>query len=143
MAYEASEIMTAAALMYKTTELEKIETEGDLQRLKTDSKKNLDKFVVFGDRAEFDSLRLESGKISTIDSNQDLVLEAPGTGSVQINDNVLITQASADPTAPSGGIKIYNKDQGTGNTGLYFVNKDSTRDEIISNNRALVYSMVF
>ena len=102
-----------------------------------------DKFVVFGDRAEFDSLRLESGKISTIDSNQDLVLEAPGTGSVQINDNVLITQASADPTAPSGGIKIYNKDQGTGNTGLYFVNKDSTRDEIISNNRALVYSMVF
>ena len=39
MAYEASEIMTAAALMYKTTELEKIETEGDLQRLITDSKR--------------------------------------------------------------------------------------------------------
>ena len=51
MAYEASEIMTAAALMYKTTELEKIETEGDLQRLITDSKKNLDKFVVFGNSA--------------------------------------------------------------------------------------------
>ena len=51
MAYEASEIMTAAALMYKTPELEKIETEGDLQRLITDSKKNLDKFVVFGNSA--------------------------------------------------------------------------------------------
>tara|TARA_B100001287_G_scaffold265423_1_gene258300 strand:- start:336 stop:1361 length:1026 start_codon:yes stop_codon:yes gene_type:complete len=102
-----------------------------------------DRFVVHGDRAEFDSLRLESGKISTTDSNQDLIIEAPGTGSVQINDNILITAASSDPAAPTGGIKIYNKDQGTGNTGLYFVNKDSTRDEIISNNRALVYSMVF
>ena len=35
-----------------------------------------DTLVVYGDRVEFDSLRLESSKISTVDSNADLVLEA-------------------------------------------------------------------
>tara|TARA_A100001035_G_scaffold266790_1_gene250193 strand:- start:1523 stop:2563 length:1041 start_codon:yes stop_codon:yes gene_type:complete len=108
-----------------------------------------DKLVVYGDRMEFDSLRIESSKISTLDSNQNLVLEAPGIGSVQVNDNLFITEtpgpddALTDPAAPLEGIKLYSKTQATGNTGLFFVNKSSTRDEIISNNRALVYSMVF
>jgi len=108
-----------------------------------------DKLIVYGDRIEFEGLRLESSKISTVDSNQDLVLEAPGIGSVQVNDNLLITETPGeddsltDPAAPIEGIKLYSKSQGVGNTGLYFVNKSSTRDEIISNNRALVYSMVF
>tara|TARA_B100000900_G_C20562124_1_gene709381 strand:- start:263 stop:1306 length:1044 start_codon:yes stop_codon:yes gene_type:complete len=108
-----------------------------------------DTLVVYGDRVEFDSLRLESSKISTVDSNADLVLEAPGTGSVQVNDNLFITETpgrddvATDPAAPTEGIKLYSKTQATGNTGLYFVNKSNTRDEIISNNRALVYSMIF
>ena len=108
-----------------------------------------DKLNVFGDRMEFESLRLESGKISTVDSNSDLVLEAPGIGSVKVNDNLHITEtpgpddAVTDPAAPLEGIKLYSKTEATGNTGLFFVNKSSTRDEIISNNRALVYSMIF
>jgi len=108
-----------------------------------------DTLVVYGDRVEFDSLRLESSKISTVDSNADLVLEAPGTGSVQVNDNLFITETpgqddvATDPATPTEGIKLYSKTQATGNTGLYFVNKSNTRDEIISNNRALVYSMIF
>ena len=40
MAYEASEIMTAAALMYKTTELEKIETELEEMETIFDKSKN-------------------------------------------------------------------------------------------------------
>ena len=51
-----------------------------------------DTLVVYGDRVEFDSLRLESSKISTVDSNADLVLEDLGTGSVQVNDNLFITE---------------------------------------------------
>jgi len=49
MAYEASEIMTAAALQYSQAELKKVKTEGDLQRLMTASKKKIsNKTVQFG-----------------------------------------------------------------------------------------------
>ena len=84
-----------------------------------------------------------------MDSNADLKLEAAGTGSVVVNDILNLTETpgvddpTVDPSAPSEGIKLYSKTQGTGNTGLYFVNKSNTSDEIISNNRALVYSMIF
>jgi len=48
-----------------------------------------------------------------------------------------------DPSAPDNGIKIYSKSQAGGGTGLFFVNKDNTADEIISRNRSLVFSMLF
>ena len=68
-------------------------------------------------------------KISVLDSNADLELEAAGTGSVVVNDilNLMETpgvdDATVDPGAPTEGIKLYSKTQGTGDTGLYFVNK--------------------
>ena len=52
MAYEASEIMTAAALMYSQADLKKVKTEGDLQSLMTSAKKKIsDKTVQFGNTA--------------------------------------------------------------------------------------------
>jgi hypothetical protein len=49
MAYEASEIMTAAALQYSSADLQKIKTAGDLQRIIADGKKNIDSNTEFGD----------------------------------------------------------------------------------------------
>ena len=108
-----------------------------------------ERFAVYDNRLEFASIRLSGNKISVLDSNADLELEAAGTGSVVVNDilNLMETpgvdDASVDPGAPTEGIKLYSKTQGSGNTGLFFVNKSSTSDEIISHNRALVYSMIF
>ena len=56
-------------------------------------------------------------------------VEAPGIGSVKVNDNLHITEtpgpddAVTDPAAPLEGIKLYSKTEATGNTGLFFVNK--------------------
>jgi len=50
---------------------------------------------------------------------------------------------SIDPGTPSDGIKVYSKTQAGGGTGLYFANKSATADEIISRNRALIFSMIF
>lgn len=103
----------------------------------------------YHDRLDLFDLRLQSSRIESTDTNQDLVLVSSGSGSVRINDTLHINatptfeDAALDPSVPSDGIKLYSKTQGTGNTGLYFANSDSTTDEIISNNKALVYSMLF
>lgn len=103
----------------------------------------------YDNRLEFNDLRIAGTKIEAVESNADLILSAPGTGSVRIDDQMHINATpsvddpASEPTAPSDGIKIYSKVEDTGNTGLYFVNSSSTRDEIISNNRSLVYSMLF
>jgi hypothetical protein len=103
----------------------------------------------FANRIELNDIRIAGTKIEAVESNADLILAAPGTGSVRINDQMHINATPSiddpalEPTTPSDGIKIYSKVEDTGNTGLYFVNSSSTRDEIISNNRSLVYSMLF
>ena len=103
----------------------------------------------FNDRLELQSIKMIGSEISALTSNQDLVLSAPGTGTVKVND-VLELPASphpddpaTDPISPVDGIKIYAKTEGTGQTGLYYVNDNDTSGEIISKNRALLLSLIF
>lgn len=103
----------------------------------------------FENRLEIFDLKIQGSEISTTVSNGDLLLNAPGTGSVKVKDILEITETPSDddilsdPTAPAEGVKIYSKTEAEGGSGIYFVNKNTTQDEIISRNRALVFSMLF
>ena len=95
----------------------------------------------YDNRSELHDLRIDGSRISTTTSNADLTLSAPGTGSVVIDDQLqILTTPSPQPT---DGLKIYAKSQGVGKTGLYYVNSNNVRDEIISKNRSLLLSMIF
>ena len=59
-----------------------------------------------------------------------------------MNDILRITE-SADPAAPTTGIKLYSKRPQGGDTGIYFVNKNEDKDELISRKRAMLYSLMF
>lgn len=104
---------------------------------------------IFSDRVEFHEVKIDGTEISTTGTNQTLTLSAPGTGDVAINDVLkLETIPSSDyptlePTLPVSGVRLYAKDQNTGGTGIYYANGNQTRDELISNNRSLLYSMIF
>ncbi len=104
---------------------------------------------VYADRFELGDIRIIGTKIETINSNADLILSAPGTGQVRIDDTLQINSLpspddpSTSPSIPTDGLKLYVANQATGGTGLFFVNAESRRDEIISNNRSLIYSMIF
>jgi len=103
----------------------------------------------YQDRTEIQDVRIEGSTISSTTSNQDLELSSPGTGAVRINDVLEIPAApyiddvALSPIAPSTGIRLYSNPQGTGKTGLYYVNSNNTNDEIISKNRSLLFSMLF
>lgn len=103
----------------------------------------------YPNRIELSDVQILGSEISTYNSNDSLVLAAPGIGTVKIKDTLELTKTPgddeglADPLLPLEGIKIYSKEPGTGKTGLYFVNEENYRDEIISKNRALLYGMLF
>lgn len=110
-----------------------------------------DKIVAefYDDRIELNNLRLFDTRIETTTSNEDLILSAPGTGTVSVRDVLEISKQptlddpATQPTVPTNGLRLYIDDRGLGGSGLYFVHEDTVRDEIISNNRTLVYSMIF
>lgn len=122
----------------------------------------------FNNRAELQHIRFQDTAIETTSSNADLILAAPGVGSVRIDDTLQISPQpylddisqgqdadtdnpdrptdyfpKTEPTSPVDGVKIYNKDQQGGDTGIYFVNSNDNRDELVSRNRALLFSMIF
>jgi hypothetical protein len=104
---------------------------------------------LYADRWEFDELRFTGSTIDTLSSNEDLVLKSSGTGSIRIDDTLHLNRVPSDddpiltPLAPIDGTKIYVADQYTGKSGIYFVNDQGNRDELVSKNRALLFGMLF
>jgi len=104
---------------------------------------------LYGIIIEETSLGTEIKTAST--SENDLILSATGTGSVVIEDNLRIARIGhegddrtpAQIPVPQEGFTLFANNSNAGATGIYFVNEDSQRDEIISRNRALIYSMLF
>lgn len=94
-------------------------------------------------------LRISGNQIEPTISNQDLVLSAPGTGSVVVNDIMrlsllpTIDDPTLNPSVPTDGIKIFAKNTGPGGTGIYYVHEDQNSNELVSRNRALLYGMIF
>jgi hypothetical protein len=103
----------------------------------------------YQNRFELYGIKINGTEISTTESNANLILGAPGTGNVLVRDVLAISETpndddgSLDPSTPLEGIKIYSKQEGIGDTGLYFVNRSNTSGEFISKNRALLFSMLF
>ncbi len=91
---------------------------------------------------ETQGIRLSNNEISTTTSNQDLIISCDGTGSVVVNDVLKLT-ISEDPVSEIDGIKIYAKTEAYGGSGVFFVNKEDTQDELISRRKAIAYSMIF
>jgi hypothetical protein len=104
----------------------------------------------YSNRTELGAIKIQNNEISTTNSNEPLLLAAPGTGSVIVKDSFEITEylyeddgVAPASTVPDSGIKLFSTTEGTGDTGLYFVNKSNTTGEMISKNRALLYGMLF
>ena len=107
----------------------------------------------YNNRINLSDIEIRGTEIFITDSNQTLVLSAQGSGTVKINDTLELPTTPGDddgtinPNAPDDGVRIYVKSNTAGNqpgdSGIYFVNDQNKRDELISKNRALLYGMLF
>jgi hypothetical protein len=88
-------------------------------------------------------LRIDQSTIMANITGGDLILQAQGTSSVRIDDTLMIKATGANPAYDGIGLKLYANTQGTGKTGLFYVNTSNIRDEIVSKNRSLLFSMLF
>lgn len=102
----------------------------------------LDVVTVYENRLTIENLELNDNFVTTSTLNGNLVLKGNGTGNVEIPDSINFTTIT-DPSTPVDGTKLYSKALGDGGTGLYFVNQDGTNDELVSRNKALLYSIIF
>jgi len=98
--------------------------------------------TMFENRFDIGNLTLQGGSLTSQNTNGDVELKGNGTGVVKITTPTTIIQQS-DPSAPADGISLYSKPLADGGTGLFFINQDTTQDEIASRNKALLFSIIF
>lgn len=92
--------------------------------------------------ADLYNLRIQDSTISSNTSNTDLILTSPGSGSVQIQDNLKMPYVAPDPTAQANNVKLFMKAPDVGQSGIYFVNTQY-KDELISRRKAVAFSILF
>lgn len=97
---------------------------------------------IFASQTNIEEIKIQDNAISPLSTNANLILQGNGTGSVQV-PTPLNLMKDTDPTAPADGVKLYSKTEADGGTGLFFINEVGTNDEIISRNKALLYSIIF
>jgi hypothetical protein len=99
----------------------------------------------YSNRAEIAGLEITNYEITTKDSvtNENINIRTQGTGKLQTNYALQLDNNAVSPGIVSGSHVIYSKPEGVGKTGIYYVNTENTRDELVSKNRALLFSMLF
>jgi hypothetical protein len=115
----------------------------------------------YNNRIELQHLKITDTTIEVTSDNADLILAAPGAGSVKIDDTLILTPIphtgdagpgfpfngfdpdTTNPDKPTTGIKLYAKSEGPAGTSLFFVNSDDTKDEFVSKKKSILFSMIF
>ena len=80
-------------------------------------------------------------------TNENIFVRTQGTGKLQTNYAIQLEKTGAVPTYVADNVLIYGDTPGIGTSGIWFVNDSAEaakqNGELISKNRALVFSMLF
>ena len=89
------------------------------------------------------NIKFANGEISATNPTSDLILRGGGAQSVAVDDVLKLLTVNAEPTTDNDGVKLYSKPAEYGGSGVFFVDTDGNKDELISKNKALAYSYIF
>jgi hypothetical protein len=102
----------------------------------------------FNNRVQIGGLEIGGGEdsfeISTkaFISNQNIFIRTQGTGRLETNYGLELHRIGVPSGYPVDATLLYSASPGSGKSGLYFYH-DQGRDELISKQRALLFSMIF
>jgi hypothetical protein len=97
----------------------------------------------FVDRAVIQGLTFEDTEINTgTETNINIILRTAGTGRLQTNYAFQLDNIGSTPSPVVGSAVMYSSGPSVGTTGLFYVNADKS-GELISKNKALLFSMIF
>ena len=103
---------------------------------------NVTRVDIRSDIMTFGSLEFDDTTIRPTNTNDELVLQANGSGEVVIDEILSLPTVSTTPSGTVGRLKVYKDSEGFGGTGLFFVN-NTTNGEITSKRKAMLMSMIF
>lgn len=90
-----------------------------------------------------DNLRISNTTISSLTTDQDIILDPNGTGALDILAPAKFYNQGSDPGAESNYTKLYAKTPTTSGSGLYFRNTTNGIHELISKKRARLFGLIF
>lgn len=103
----------------------------------------------YSNRFECFNLEITSNEITTKNAltNENIYIRTQGTGKLQTNYAIQLDKIAVTPSYVASHILLYGAEPDIGTTGIYFVNDSSEvvkrTGELISKNKALVFSMIF
>jgi hypothetical protein len=99
---------------------------------------------IYADRVQLQQLEFDQTEILTVGSGSANIKFTPhSTGKVEINASLQLNNDVGSPGIVPDSHVIYSRSESAGKTGIYFVNTENTRDELVSKDRALLFSMLF
>lgn len=87
------------------------------------------------------NLKLENQTISSTDIATNLTFES-ASGIISANSAITLNY-STEPVQPTAGATLYTGPEADGGTGVYFKNEFGTNSELVSKDKALLYSILF
>jgi hypothetical protein len=103
----------------------------------------------YPNRTEMFDLEFNGSEITTRNSitNQNIFVRTQGTGKLQTNYAFQLEKLSVTPSYVADNTLLYSSEPDIGTTGVWFVNDSAEASkrngELISKNKALVFSMIF
>jgi hypothetical protein len=97
----------------------------------------------YSTRVELNQIQVSATEISSIGANTSVTLRGNGEGVVVDDFQEFTVQDPLTVDTPVAGTRVYANTLADGGTGLYFAHQDGTRDELVSRNKALLFSIIF
>jgi hypothetical protein len=103
----------------------------------------------YPNRVEIGDLEISGTEITTQNSitNENIFIRTQGTGKLQTNYALQLEKIAGVPAYVPNNLVLYSAMPGVGTTGVWFVNDSAEiskqNGELISKNKALVFSMIF
>ena len=99
--------------------------------------------VFYSNRTVIQGLEFTNTEITNDNTNTNIYIRTNGTGKFQTNYGIQLDNNPVSPARVIGSHVVYSRAESVGKSGLFFVNNENTRDELVSKNRALLFSMLF
>jgi len=96
----------------------------------------------YSNRTTIQSLEFSGNEITNNDTNANIFVRTQGTGKLQVNYGIELEKIAVTPAYVVDSTIVYSNEPAVGKTGMFFTNSTDT-GELISKNRALLFSMLF
>lgn len=97
----------------------------------------------YSNRVEIQDLEIAGNQITNNDTNSNVFIRTQGTGRLQTNYALELEEIAVTPAFVSGSTILHACTPGIGGSGLVFVGSTNTNDELVSKNKAILFSMIF